>query len=654
MSSGVAGQQVTDESLFGVPCLSEPEVGATADGATADGAGADGAGADGAGADGAGADGAGADGAGADGAGADGAGADGAGADGAGADGAGADGAGADGAGADGAGVGGAETGDASVVERVASLVAEVAALHEDLGGGVAWRVGEADLLQVTGDLVRLRAGLDAAYLRAVAEVDRRRAGSSVAAGAADGRAVDGADGPRGARSGIGSSTESFLRTSAPLTPGQARSDVAAARALGPGGSLREMDPQLAAGDITRAHVDVAVACLDRIPVHLRTEAADRATIADYFASLAPTRHALQLKHNGAVLLARLAPEVTERFDPRSHERRFLDWTTDATGMLLGRFALDPTAGATLRAAVDALSGPRPTTDGIRDDRQARERRADALVQVADTALGVTGPVRGEKPRVVLHTTADQLAGVSAPASAPAPAAAAGGAAGPTFAGPTFAGPAFAGPAFVGPAWTEGGDRVDPHTARRIACDAVLQRVVWDRDGQPLGTHLLDLGRTARLADAHLRRALAARDRGCIIPGCGAPPAHCDAHHIIHWADGGPTTLHNTCQLCGSHHTAVHDGIWQIRMGPDGIPVAIPPERIDPLRRPRRAPHHDADDHLRRMRRTTGHSGGGGDTSPAPGPDPFADLERSTGGDRRPADDDWRPPGWEPEQPYPF
>lgn len=457
--------------------------------------------------------------------------------------------------------------GTPSVGERVALLVAEVAALHEDLAADAAWRVGEAELLSVTGGLLRLRARVEAAYLRAVAEVDRRRAGTS----------VGGADGPRGSGSGIGSSTESLLRTSAPLTPGQARSDVAAARALSPGGSLHELEPLLAVGEVTRAHVDVATVCLDRIPVHLRTRDTDRETIAGYFATLAPTRHALQLKHNAAVLLQRLAPEAAQRFDPRAHERRFLDWSTDATGMLLGRFALDPAAGATLRAAVDAASAPRPTEDGVRDDRLARERRADALVQVAGTALGVSSPVRGERPRVVVHATIDQLTGLTSPGTAPS---------------------ASAGEAFTGPAWTESGARLGPDAVRRLACDAVLQRVVWDRDGTLLGSQLLDLGRTARLADVHLHRALAARDRGCIIPGCGAQPAHCDAHHILHWADGGPTSLHNLCQLCGSHHTAVHEGTWQVRMGPDGIPEAIPPERIDPRRRPRRAPHHDADDLL--------------------------------------------------------
>jgi len=454
--------------------------------------------------------------------------------------------------------------------EQVALIAAAVAALHEDLAVDSAWRLGEADLLGVTGSLVRLRAGVEAAYLRAVAEVDRRRRGGP--AGGAGGPLL--AEGPRGCRSGIGSSTESFLRTSAPLTPSQARSGVAAARALGPVGSLRELEPQLACGDITRAHVDVATRCLDRIPVHLRSDDEDRVTIARYFAALAPTRHALELKHNAAVLLERLAPEAADRFDPLCHERRFLDWTSDATGMLLGRFALDPAAGATLQAAVDAASAPAPSVAGVRDGRSARERRADALVMVADTALGLSGPVRGEKPRVVVHTTAEQLAGLTGP-----------------------------GGSFAGPARTDAGTRLGAGAVRRVACDAVLQRVVWDRDGRRLGSVTVDLGRTVRLADVHLRRVLAARDRACVIPGCGAQPAHFDTHHVVHWADGGPTSLGNNVLLCGSHHTAVHEGVWQIRMRPDGIPEVVPPERVDPLRRPRRASHHDVDDLLDTRRR---------------------------------------------------
>ena len=440
-----------------------------------------------------------------------------------------------------------------SVGARVTLLAADVHDLYEGLRAERAWQLPEAQLLQVCGALARLRSGVEAAYLAAVAEVDRRRAGAVP-------------DGSRGSRTGIGSSTESFLRTSAPLAPGQARDDVEAARALSPDGGLEKLAPLLACGDITRAHVDVATRCLRSIPEHLRREEDDRTAIADFFADLAPTRHARDLGRSASALLERLAPDSQDRFDPRAHERRFFDTSTDATGMLLGHFALDAVAGATLLSAVEACSAPLPTDGDGRDDRTAPQRRADALVAVADRARAVTGPVRGERPRVVVHTTPEQLVGALA-------------------AGPRAVGP--------GAGWTEAGQDLGAGAVRRLSCDAVLQRVVWDRHGELLPSVPLDLGREARLADVQLRRALAARDRGCVVPGCGARPAHCDAHHVTHWAAGGPTSLVNLVLLCGSHHTAVHDGVWQVSVGRDGIPLVVPPERVDPLRRARRAPHHD-------------------------------------------------------------
>ena len=124
-------------------------------------------------------------------------------------------------------------------------------------------------------------------------------------------------------------------------------------------------------------------------------------------------------------------------------------------------------------------------------------------------------------------------------------------------------------------------------TLRRLACDAVLQRVVRGAAGETLA-----LGREVRLATRSQRRALAARDRGCVVPGCGAPPEACDAHHVRHWADGGPTDTDNLALLCGTHHTAVHAGTWAVVMAADGIPEVVPPRWVDPDQRPRRLWHH--------------------------------------------------------------
>ena len=79
-----------------------------------------------------------------------------------------------------------------------------------------------------------------------------------------------------------------------------------------------------------------------------------------------------------------------------------------------------------------------------------------------------------------------------------------------------------------------------------------------------LGTssEVLDLGRARRLFTPGMLRAMWLRDKGCTIPGCTAPPTWADAHHIIHWVDGGATSLLNGALLCRRHHTLAHQKGW--------------------------------------------------------------------------------------------
>jgi hypothetical protein len=79
---------------------------------------------------------------------------------------------------------------------------------------------------------------------------------------------------------------------------------------------------------------------------------------------------------------------------------------------------------------------------------------------------------------------------------------------------------------------------------------------------------VLDVGRKTRTIPPAIRRALLARDSGCQFPGCTA--RRCDGHHIRHWADGGPTTLHNLALLCRRHHRAVHEEGFAVIRGDDG------------------------------------------------------------------------------------
>ena len=74
----------------------------------------------------------------------------------------------------------------------------------------------------------------------------------------------------------------------------------------------------------------------------------------------------------------------------------------------------------------------------------------------------------------------------------------------------------------------------------------------------------LNLSRKHRLVQPALRRALEARDRGCRFPGC-SHDRWLDAHHVVHWADGGETSLGNTLLLCSRHHRLLHEGGFVIR-----------------------------------------------------------------------------------------
>jgi hypothetical protein len=115
-----------------------------------------------------------------------------------------------------------------------------------------------------------------------------------------------------------------------------------------------------------------------------------------------------------------------------------------------------------------------------------------------------------------------------------------------------------------------------------LCCDAAVVPVVLNGRGQPL-----DVGRVTRTIPDGLRRAVAARDRGCTHPGCGRPVSWTECHHIIPWEHGGPTRLDNLVLLCRAHHRQIHSTDWTVRIR-DGLPEFIPPPWIDPEQHPRR------------------------------------------------------------------
>ncbi|MDQ3148177.1 MAG: HNH endonuclease, partial [Actinomycetota bacterium] len=118
-----------------------------------------------------------------------------------------------------------------------------------------------------------------------------------------------------------------------------------------------------------------------------------------------------------------------------------------------------------------------------------------------------------------------------------------------------------------------GAGPVSAETARRLACDAEVARVLTDPEGE-----ILDLGQGNRTPNRAQRRALVARDGGCAITGCDRPHDWCQAHHITHWIDGGPTDLCNLCLLCVRHHHLIHEGGFGLARAPNGELVFTRPD----------------------------------------------------------------------------
>jgi hypothetical protein len=112
---------------------------------------------------------------------------------------------------------------------------------------------------------------------------------------------------------------------------------------------------------------------------------------------------------------------------------------------------------------------------------------------------------------------------------------------------------------------TINGARLQDGTTRTLCCDPDLYAVVVDSLGVPL-----DLGRHVRLASTAQRRGVAARDGGCVFPGCDAPIAWTDNHHVEHHRNGGATAVENLASLCRRHHGITHRKGWEMHATPGG------------------------------------------------------------------------------------
>lgn len=273
----------------------------------------------------------------------------------------------------------------------------------------------------------------------------------------------------------------------------------------------------LAAGDVPAANV----ALMARAARHREAVFDDQEdTLLDAAGELAPEQFRRLARRWQS-----LADDHLDRASPELHDGRWhLHASTTFGGAVALRGLLDPEGGAIVLAALAGLDAPDPA-EGFRPARTLPQRRADALVALAEGTAG--------SRRVNLDVIVD-LATMSG-------------------ASPTDLEGFRRELVGIGP--------IGQATLERLACDSNVGRVVMR--GKSL---VVDLGRYTPVVSPAQRRALAIRDRGCVEPGCGAPPEWCDAHHTDPWTLGGPTDLDQLELRCRRHHVEVHEG----RRGPPG------------------------------------------------------------------------------------
>ncbi|WP_456283935.1 DUF222 domain-containing protein [Microbacterium sp. JZ101] len=194
----------------------------------------------------------------------------------------------------------------------------------------------------------------------------------------------------------------------------------------------------------------------------------------------------------------------------------------------------------------------------IHDPRAPGQKRHDAffaMIQAASRAAE-TPTLGGAAPTVMIHITADDL----------------------TTTDPTDTGR-------HGIAHLDGVDAPVPATvARRIGCTGDILRAVFSPEGR-----ILELRSIQRCFTPTQRKAIVARDGGCIIPGCTIPAAWCEIHHVQDHARGGPTETDNGVLLCWWHHHHLDTSGWNIHMH-HGVPYIAAPNWIDRHHRHRPAP----------------------------------------------------------------
>jgi hypothetical protein len=334
--------------------------------------------------------------------------------------------------------------------------------------------------------------------------------------------------------------TASWLARTLGVSFTSANDDVRVGRAL------EEMPATSAA--LARGEMSAAAARVLAVAHQEQPDAFERSEMS--LVAVAKTAPAADLASEVRRWVESVDPHGTADRAARLWRRRRLRIAEQPDGMVRVEGELDPETGETVRTALRAIQDAdvRATAGDVRSNEQ---RTADSLGEMARQWMdSSTRPrVARERPHVTVTIALEALRNPHGRVATLAHAGAA--------------------PASF---------------ARRLACDAAVIPAVLGSRSEPL-----DVGRKTPVVPPAIRRAVVLRDGHCRFPGCDRPEAWCDAHHVVHWADGGATSAANLLLLCRAHHRAVHEG-FAVRMtrsgpvfhGPEGVPIEEPEGRGPP------------------------------------------------------------------------
>ncbi|WP_108252830.1 HNH endonuclease signature motif containing protein [Planctomonas deserti] len=256
-----------------------------------------------------------------------------------------------------------------------------------------------------------------------------------------------------------------------------------------------------------------------------------------------------EIRIQASVWRATLDPDGLEPDEAHTMAKRSFRFGPERNGLVPVSGGLLPEAAGRVKRLFDAYLTPTTAPaflkdeeladkNAVKDPRTKDQQRHDILIGVLDAMArsGNTPTVGGAAPTVLVTVRAEDLdtggAGYADGVESP----------------------------------------LSPTTVQQMVCSGGTQKVLIGRNGR-----ILRLASAERCFTAPQRRAITARDGGCLIPGCSIPAGWCEVHHVIPAAEGGPTHPDNGVLLCWFHHRTIDTSGWAIRMRAGAPEVQAPP-----------------------------------------------------------------------------